>query len=77
MLSPATARTDRGVKGRLYAEAGIGWYWLVDPAKRTLEVLENRGGAWVTAATFSGSTTITAAPFPAAPIALAELWGET
>lgn len=76
IISPATARIDRGVKRRIYAEAGIGWFWIVDPAKRTLEVLENRTGTWVTAASTAGPDTIAAPPFPAAPIPLAALWGE-
>jgi Uma2 family endonuclease len=47
VLSPGTARRDLGEKLKLYAEAGVGEYWLVDPATRTFEHLENRDGAFV------------------------------
>ena len=31
VLSPSTARLDRGRKMRLYAEHGVPYYWIVDP----------------------------------------------
>ena len=46
VLSPGTARRDLGEKLRLYAEAGVAEYWIVDPAARTFELLENRDGAF-------------------------------
>jgi Uma2 family endonuclease len=47
VLSPATARRDLGEKLRLYAEAGVAEYWIVDPAARTFEFLENRESAFL------------------------------
>jgi Uma2 family endonuclease len=47
VLSPPTARRDRGAKLRLYAESGAVELWLVDPATRTFEFLENRDGSFV------------------------------
>ena len=41
ILSPATARRDVGEKLRLYAESGVGEYWIVDPVLETFEFLEN------------------------------------
>ena len=38
ILSPSTARTDRGNKRRLYQQAGIPQYWIVDPGARIVEV---------------------------------------
>jgi Uma2 family endonuclease len=46
VLSPASARRDRGEKLRLYADAGVAEYWIVDPAARTFELLESRDGAF-------------------------------
>ncbi len=43
VLSPATARRDLGEKLKLYADSGVGEYWLVDPVARTFEFLRNRG----------------------------------
>ncbi|MDQ2642813.1 MAG: Uma2 family endonuclease [Myxococcota bacterium] len=38
-LSPGTALRDQGDKRALYQQAGVPWYWLVDPLNRTLSVL--------------------------------------
>ena len=38
VLSPSTAKRDRGVKIRLYAVAGVREAWLVDPDAETIEV---------------------------------------
>lgn len=53
VLSPATARRDRGEKLALYAESGqigergVREYWIVDPAARQIEFLVNDGGRFV------------------------------
>jgi Uma2 family endonuclease len=39
VLSPGTARRDLGEKLRLYAEAGVAEYWIVDPALESFEFL--------------------------------------
>ena len=44
ILSPGTAKVDRMLKLPLYATAGVGWVWLVDPDLRTVEVFETVGG---------------------------------
>jgi Uma2 family endonuclease len=44
VLSPGTARRDRGDKLRLYAEAGVREYWVFDPRERQIEFLRNDGG---------------------------------
>ncbi|MCM2270605.1 MAG: Uma2 family endonuclease [Thermoanaerobaculia bacterium] len=46
VLSPGSARRDLGEKLRLYAEAGVAEYWIVDPAVRTFEFLLRRDGAF-------------------------------
>ncbi len=43
ILSPSTARRDRGEKLRLYAESGVQEYWIVDPAERQIDFLINQG----------------------------------
>jgi len=37
VLSPSTERIDRTTKFEDYADHGVGEYWIVDPAKRTIE----------------------------------------
>jgi Uma2 family endonuclease len=49
VLSPSTARLDRGDKLRLYAESNVREYWLVDPAGLTIEFLVQREGRWLVA----------------------------
>jgi Uma2 family endonuclease len=44
VLSPGTARRDRGEKLRLYAESGVREYWIVDPEARQIEFLVASGG---------------------------------
>lgn len=38
VLSPSTARYDRFTKRRLYQEARVATYWVVDPDRQTIEV---------------------------------------
>jgi Uma2 family endonuclease len=37
VLSPATSRKDRGIKYRLYEEAGVKYYCIVDPETNSVE----------------------------------------
>jgi Uma2 family endonuclease len=37
ILSPSTASRDRGSKRRIYQQAGVSEYWVVDPAARLIE----------------------------------------
>lgn len=37
VLSPSTAKNDRGYKKDLYEAAGVRKYWIVDPAIRSIE----------------------------------------
>lgn len=39
ILSPETARRDRGVKLKLFADHGVREYWIVDPGARQAEFL--------------------------------------
>ena len=39
VISPSTASKDRELKRAIYAENGVGEYWLVDPDARTISVL--------------------------------------
>lgn len=49
VLSPGTARRDRGEKLTLYAGSGVREYWIVDPQERQVEFLVNEGGRFVVA----------------------------
>jgi Uma2 family endonuclease len=49
VLSPGTARRDRGEKLILYADSGIREYWIVDHQVRQIEFLVNEAGRFVVA----------------------------
>jgi Uma2 family endonuclease len=54
VLSPGTARRDRGEKLSLYARSGIREYWLVEPESRQIEILVNEAGRFVVALPVGG-----------------------
>jgi len=74
ILSPSTARFDRGQKLPIYAEHGVGHVWLVDPAVQTLEVLGLDGETYRLLGTHGGDDVIMAPPFEAAELDLSVLW---
>lgn len=45
ILSPSTAKKDRGVKLKLYRRQRVAEYWIVDPDERVVEVWDLSGGA--------------------------------
>lgn len=47
VLSPSNRAYDQRHKARVYAEAGVLEFWLVDPEARTIEVFTLRAGAYV------------------------------
>jgi len=74
ILSPSTAKLDRGKKVPIYAEHGVGHVWLIDPAMRTLELLSLDGESYRLLATYGGDDVIEAPPFDAIRLALTPLW---
>ena len=66
VLSPSNARTDLVLKRHDYAAEGIPAYWVVDPEKQTLTVLEHDGGEHYAevAVVSPGDTFTTEVPFP-------------
>jgi Uma2 family endonuclease len=76
VLSPKTARVDRGQKMRIYAREGVGHLWFVDPIARTLEIYRLEHGQWIVAATHGGTQAIRAEPFAELEVELGRWWGE-
>lgn len=74
ILSPATARSDRVVKMRIYAEQGALHLWLLDPGLQTLETYGLDDGRWVLLETCAGADRVAAPPFEVIAFALAGLW---
>lgn len=46
VLSPGTAKRDRGYKKTVYERSGVAEYWIVDPAGKSIEVYLLRDGAY-------------------------------
>jgi hypothetical protein len=77
VLSPSTETFDRVRKLPVYAAAGVGHLWLVNPALRTLEVMRLEQCQWLRVGTHAGDALVRAEPFQVAEIDLLLLWGET
>ena len=74
ILSPGTARRDRGAKARLYARFGIAHYWVLDPKAHTFEALALDGRSYRQAASAASTSRIAAAPFADLTLDLASVW---
>ncbi len=74
ILSPSTARHDRVRKLPVYASAGVGHVWLIDPAARALEVFVCEPAGILLAGAYAGDARIKAAPFGTLELDLAEWW---
>ncbi|WP_350273953.1 Uma2 family endonuclease [Kribbella sp. HUAS MG21] len=65
VLSQSTSLADRVLKRRLYEQAGVASYWIFDPAKEELTVLELDGDTYVERAVVIGKDSFEAElPFP-------------
>ena len=58
VLSPSTRKLDLGGKSAVYARAGVGHIWFIDPIARSLEAKVLRGGKWVAIATLHDDATV-------------------
>ena len=76
VLSPSTEVTDRSEKLPIYANAGVGHAWLVDPVQRMLEVMRLHEGRWLILAVHHGDQRVRAEPFEALELDLAILWAD-
>ena len=59
ILSPATAERDRTYKKVLYARYGVSEYWIVDPGKKTIEVLTLKKEGYKTFRLYKKTDTLT------------------
>lgn len=76
VLSPSTETWDRADKLPVYATAGVGHIWLINPRQRTLEVLRLHEGKWLTLAVHRDDQRVRAEPFDAIELDLAMLWAD-
>jgi Uma2 family endonuclease len=67
VLSPGTARLDRGRKADIYAEQGVQFLWLVDPDARHIEAFRIADGSWLRIGLFADAGA-RIPPFDAVPL---------
>ena len=74
VLSPSTAKYDRGEKMPLYARHGVSHLWLIDPEAKTLEVYRREGELWLVLGTHADDARVRVEPFEALELELRRLW---
>ncbi|TQF08671.1 Uma2 family endonuclease, partial [Myxococcus llanfairpwllgwyngyllgogerychwyrndrobwllllantysiliogogogochensis] len=74
VLSPSTEKADRFRKLPVYHRAGVRHAWLIDPARRSLEVFHHGAGGWAPGARHEGDVIARVEPFEAVTLALDLLW---
>jgi len=74
IVSPSTARIDRGAKLQLYARHDVPYYWIVDPEARSIEAYVLSEGVFGVAGRLAGADRGSLPPFPGLSIAVATLW---
>jgi len=73
VLSPSTETRDREAKAKRYATFGVREMWLVDPIRKTIEVLVGSEEGWRRVALYAEGDTVRSVilsglEFPAAPV---------
>lgn len=76
VISPTNANRDTVAKLRLYHEAQVPHYWLVDPRDATLTVMRWSAPGYVTIVRAERGETVRAEPFEAIEIAIGTLFGD-
>lgn len=76
VVSPGSVRIDRVKKMGIYAQHRVPYFWIIDPANNTLEVLKNEAGQWLIIGTYAEDDKVRAEPFQEIEIDLSFLWLE-
>lgn len=74
VLSPSTRERDVGLKLRLYARFGVPFYWVVDPATRTVRPFTLRAEEYVAEPVLGRGDALTCPLFPELTIDVAALF---
>jgi Uma2 family endonuclease len=72
--TPRDIRRDRIEKMAEYAAFGVGWYWIVDPEGRTVEIHERSDEGVYTRVLAAGDDTIEVPGCPGLRLDLKDLW---
>jgi len=74
VISPSTTLIDRSTKGQLYARHGVPYYWIVDPAGRSIEAFTLSEGRYQLVTRATGAGPVSLPPFPDLAFAPESLW---
>ena len=74
ILSPSTANTDRDRKFKVYQEAKVSHYWIIDPTAQTLEEYIWQPNGYSHCALHANNDEFHPSLFPELVISLEELW---
>jgi Uma2 family endonuclease len=74
ILSDSTARHDRGAKMKLYAQYGVGRYWIVDADARALEIYALRDGTYEQIGTYRDHDVVRCDVPAELELRLADVW---
>ena len=74
ILSPSTAKQDRGKKRALYGKHGVTEYWLVDPATETVQIHRLDGEILVPTRTFGREETLRSPLLPGLELHLKDIF---
>jgi Uma2 family endonuclease len=74
VISPSSVEVDREDKFARYRDAGVRYYWIIDPELKTIDAWELIDGKYIHIAHAQGEATVKLRPFPDLEIPLARLW---
>ncbi|HLW79212.1 MAG TPA: Uma2 family endonuclease [Terriglobia bacterium] len=74
VVSPTTARQDRGPKLKAYARFGIPEYWIVDPEKNTVEVYRLKERSYQPAQVLAEDEILSSPQLPGLALALRDMF---
>ncbi|MBI2060415.1 MAG: Uma2 family endonuclease [Nitrospirae bacterium] len=74
VLSPGSAKRDQSLKKDLYARAGVKEYWIVDPAKRAVDVFRLGKSGYSPPKRFTRRDTLRAVLVPGFSVSVGELF---
>jgi Uma2 family endonuclease len=74
VISPSSVEVDREDKFKQYRDAGVAFYWIVDPATKSIDAWELRGTTYAPIGHQEGDAAVKLPPFPGLEIPLSRLW---
>lgn len=74
VISPSTEKHDRGFKFKRYAAEGVKEYWIVEPAKKVLEIYRLREKGFFLTSAFGHNDVVRSPYFQGLTFDLEEIW---